>query len=396
MEDAMKLFKCPISMELMQDPVTVSTGVSYERKHIERWLFTCNMRTCPATMQILDSLELTPNLTLRRLISSWANPDAQKIATLSAPTADLASLLAAVESGPFKVSSLRKLQDALTTEEEKLQVVRLRGVEVLGKVVLQILSIDGRDFTAFRACEEALAALYLLPISDDVSVSFLSKPEFITAIVVMLERGSSEARLHAIAVLQRVAEKSEDWSLLLGDHDGEFLTSLLELLSDDVMGKASVIAMDMMIKLFISSNKSSLKALEFGAVHILLELLPDSNTNRCEKLLLLLEILCQSSEGRTVFLEHDMGVAVVTKKILRVSDVATKLGLKILWLLGTLHPTHKLLDDMANYGSVRKVVVLMQFHHSVKLRAKAKEIIRMNHLKWKQHPCFPRELNDAS
>ncbi|CAK9233878.1 unnamed protein product [Sphagnum troendelagicum] len=63
-------FKCPISLELMRDPVVLSTGQSYERSSIELWLKAGN-QTCPATMQKLSSLELVPNHTLRRLIHNW-------------------------------------------------------------------------------------------------------------------------------------------------------------------------------------------------------------------------------------------------------------------------------------------------------------------------------------
>ena len=31
-------FLCPISMELMRDPVVLDTGHFYERAHIKRWL----------------------------------------------------------------------------------------------------------------------------------------------------------------------------------------------------------------------------------------------------------------------------------------------------------------------------------------------------------------------
>ena len=66
-----QLFLCPISMEVMKDPVTVSTGVTYERRSIERWFFKYGKRTCPATMQRLPSFDLTPNHTLKRVISTW-------------------------------------------------------------------------------------------------------------------------------------------------------------------------------------------------------------------------------------------------------------------------------------------------------------------------------------
>ncbi|KAM1232407.1 hypothetical protein ACFX13_042966 [Malus domestica] len=43
-------FKCPISMELMKDHVTISTGVTYERNNIEKWFFSYKKKTCHAAM----------------------------------------------------------------------------------------------------------------------------------------------------------------------------------------------------------------------------------------------------------------------------------------------------------------------------------------------------------
>ncbi|KAL7613753.1 hypothetical protein Lser_V15G05825 [Lactuca serriola] len=64
-------FLCPISMQLMNDPVTISTGITYDRQSIERWLFTCRSSSCPVTKQVLSDTDLTPNYNLRRLIQSW-------------------------------------------------------------------------------------------------------------------------------------------------------------------------------------------------------------------------------------------------------------------------------------------------------------------------------------
>ena len=60
-------FYCPISMELMADPVMVATGHTYDRLCIERWLAAGN-RTCPVTGMRLRHLELTPNFALRNAI----------------------------------------------------------------------------------------------------------------------------------------------------------------------------------------------------------------------------------------------------------------------------------------------------------------------------------------
>ena len=65
-------FSCPVSMELMVDPVMVVTGHTYDRSCIQRWLESGN-KTCPVTGIKLRSLELTPNFALRMAIQDWAN-----------------------------------------------------------------------------------------------------------------------------------------------------------------------------------------------------------------------------------------------------------------------------------------------------------------------------------
>ncbi|KAF5797127.1 putative U box domain, armadillo-like helical, Zinc finger, RING/FYVE/PHD-type [Helianthus annuus] len=54
----------------MKDPVIVSTGQTYERTCIEKWL-EAGHKTCPKTQQNLTSTVLIPNYVLRSLIAQW-------------------------------------------------------------------------------------------------------------------------------------------------------------------------------------------------------------------------------------------------------------------------------------------------------------------------------------
>lgn len=62
-------FLCPISHEIMRDPVTTAAGHSYDRKYIEDWLKTND--TDPLTNTILIYKKLTPNWTLKKLIDGF-------------------------------------------------------------------------------------------------------------------------------------------------------------------------------------------------------------------------------------------------------------------------------------------------------------------------------------
>ncbi|XP_059669527.1 U-box domain-containing protein 17-like [Cornus florida] len=65
-----KDFCCPISLELMQDPVIVSTGHTYDRASISRWMEEGNC-TCPKTGQMLVHSRLVSNQALTNLIMQW-------------------------------------------------------------------------------------------------------------------------------------------------------------------------------------------------------------------------------------------------------------------------------------------------------------------------------------
>ncbi|KAJ8003552.1 hypothetical protein DPEC_G00149540 [Dallia pectoralis] len=63
-------FLCPITRELMKDPVIAADGYSYEREAIEIWITTKN-RSSPMTNLPLQTTLLTPNRTLKMAISRW-------------------------------------------------------------------------------------------------------------------------------------------------------------------------------------------------------------------------------------------------------------------------------------------------------------------------------------
>lgn len=65
-EEVTELFVCPISYEIMADPVVASDGHTYDRKSIEAW-FKQNT-TSPLTGVKLNNLSLTPNYLVKNLI----------------------------------------------------------------------------------------------------------------------------------------------------------------------------------------------------------------------------------------------------------------------------------------------------------------------------------------
>ena len=60
---------CPITAEIMTDPVTTADGFTYEREAITEWLRTKD--TSPNTGAKLESKTLIPNLMARSMIRSF-------------------------------------------------------------------------------------------------------------------------------------------------------------------------------------------------------------------------------------------------------------------------------------------------------------------------------------
>lgn len=63
-------FRCPLSKQLMRDPVIVSTGQTYDKPYIQKWL-KAGERTCPLTQQVLSHTILTPNYLIKDMICKW-------------------------------------------------------------------------------------------------------------------------------------------------------------------------------------------------------------------------------------------------------------------------------------------------------------------------------------
>lgn len=68
-DDTPASFVCPISLEVMSDPVTAADGHTYERDEIEDWFFAHS--TSPLTNQELPSKDLEPHSMLQKQIHDY-------------------------------------------------------------------------------------------------------------------------------------------------------------------------------------------------------------------------------------------------------------------------------------------------------------------------------------
>lgn len=71
-------FCCPLSLELMTDPVIVASGQTYEKAFIKQWLDQ-GFNVCPKTRQALGHTNLIPNYTVKALIANWCDSNDIKL-----------------------------------------------------------------------------------------------------------------------------------------------------------------------------------------------------------------------------------------------------------------------------------------------------------------------------
>ncbi|CAI0423883.1 unnamed protein product [Linum tenue] len=124
-------FRCPISLDLMRDPVVVATGQTYDRESIALWIESGH-NTCPKTGQNLAHTSLIPNRALKNLISMWCRE--QKIPFELTETSHKSNGVsipnkAAVEATRMTVSFLvNQLSGSQSTEAANGVVYELRAL----------------------------------------------------------------------------------------------------------------------------------------------------------------------------------------------------------------------------------------------------------------------------
>lgn len=113
-------FKCPISSRLMCDPVTISSGQTYERANIQKW-FDDGHDTCPKTERKLSDLSITSNTSMRESILKWSMEYGIKISDPSLVTSVYGSLEASSNSLHSTASSMKDIDLQIDMSNSSLE-----------------------------------------------------------------------------------------------------------------------------------------------------------------------------------------------------------------------------------------------------------------------------------
>lgn len=148
-------FLCPLTKEVMKDPVVLESLQTYERSAIDHWFERClqdgREPTCPVSGQVLKTLALKPNLGLAGAIEEWMNRNIES--QIRSATQILS------EEGAFPLERVESAIDNVYRISEEHPSSRYR-VRNGGIVVLMVRVLERRR----KATESHLRAIALMAL----------------------------------------------------------------------------------------------------------------------------------------------------------------------------------------------------------------------------------------
>ncbi|KAE9454085.1 hypothetical protein C3L33_14013, partial [Rhododendron williamsianum] len=234
-------FKCPISLEIMSDPVTIQTGHTYDRSSILKW-FKSRNPTCPKTGEKLKNKDMVPNLALKQLISQYCCengiPFNEKRAKKNITMTVIAGSIAAEESVKMLANFLVGKLEHGSGEERKKAAFEIRVLTKSSIFNRSCLADSGAiphllnllSSTSSLTQDNSMAAIFNLS-RHSTSKTIIVQYSGVESIVVVLKKGlKMEAKQHAAGTLFYLASV-EEYRILIGETPGA-ISGLMELLRD--------------------------------------------------------------------------------------------------------------------------------------------------------------------
>ena len=396
-------FRCPISLDLMKDPVTLSTGITYDRESIETWIEAGNL-TCPITNQVLTSLELVPNHTIRKMIQDWC-VDNQSFGIERIPTPRI----------PVSSVEVSEILSKITTASQRDHHVRCRElvakIKALGKekernkrciVANKTGSVLSAAFDTFSRAstdrnvpvlEEILSTLTLLFPLDAEAKSYLGSTASLLCMVWFLKGGDLSGRRNAVLALKEVLSSDDHRRTdALAEVEGA-LEAIVKLIKEPICPtatKASLMVIYRMVDSSYANENIIERFVDMGLVSLLLEILVGTERSMCEKALGVLEGVCGSDKGREKAYSHGLTMPVLVKKLLRVSDLATEFSVSILWKLSKNEKREDggVVVEALGVGAFQKLLLLLQVGCAERTKEKATKLLKLLNLHRNRLECI--------
>ncbi|KAL9673453.1 hypothetical protein QQ045_029711 [Rhodiola kirilowii] len=287
-------FLCPISSDIMMDPVTVATGETYERENIQTWLDS-NNTTCPKTGQPLSHTNLAPNSALKTQIMEWCENNNFQLPKKEVPPdpgpiteqqKEMMSLVQDLSSSHLKVQRKAAKKIRLLSKENPENRVMAGNLGAIPPLV-QLLSYPDSNIR-----EHAVTALLNLSI-DEGNKRLITNEDAIPAIIDVLKNGTVGAKENSAAALFSLSMLEENREKI-GAMDG--IPPLVELLQNGTArGKKD--ALTALFNLSLNTENKS-RAIAAGMVKPLLNLVEDKQLGLIDEALSVLLLVAGHPSGR--------------------------------------------------------------------------------------------------
>ncbi|XP_073157232.1 U-box domain-containing protein 27-like [Henckelia pumila] len=400
-------FRCPISLEVMKSPVSLCTGVTYDRGSIQRWLNAGN-NTCPATMQRLHTKELVPNHTLHRLIKIWSEsvptrpenpPPSPRLLSRDQAEQIIHQLeidLKMTHTSPFPrfhtiTHNLSTLISFFNQGCDNRKVVTKAGKRVFPLLV----SLVGKKQSLNDLCLlEKIILFCNVILKNGVKIDSeggdnamfsgieMGKYDYKSIILTCLKQGRLELRIAVVEFLELMAthlgSQMQQSSFIPEDDEMYFELQRL-IVSSNWNTNALEASLNLLSRLLVYKKNRS-KMVRVGGVKALTKALsePELSPPLTEKVLKLLEIASSCREGRDEICGNELCVQGILKKVLKVSSAATELAVTLLWSLCCFSGDKRVAAVVAeSSGGVAKILLLLQSNCSPNVRQMCGDLLKM-------------------
>ncbi|KAK8507969.1 hypothetical protein V6N13_055436 [Hibiscus sabdariffa] len=404
-------FRCPISLDLMNDPVTLSSGITYDRESIEKWIEAGNF-TCPLTNQVLTSLEPIPNHVTRRKIQDWCVENrSHGIERIPTPRVPISSVDASEIIS--KIDVARRNQDR---ERCRALVAKLKSLAKESERNKQCIANNGAGsalseaFAAFSVAslssfddniavlEEILSALITMFPLDGEAKGYLGSAPAMHCLIWFLSSGDLSRRRNSVLALKELVSSMEDQrkTLNLLSEIESAIEALFKLIKTPICPTSTKASLTIIYHMITSSSTSSstrqkqvTKLVNLGIVPLMLETLVDAERAMCERALGVLDGIVDSERGREMACDNALTMPVLVKKILRVSNTATEFSVSILHKLCKEEQREDggVLVEALQVGAFQKLLLLLQLGCVEKTKERVSELLKMLNLHRNKVEC---------
>lgn len=310
-------FRCPISKELMRDPVIVSTGQTYDRPFIQKMLKSGN-RICPQTQQVLSHTILTPNHLVRGMISQWCK---DRGIQLSDPALLVNEDGITASDRDHLLCLLQKMSSTLPEQKEAAKELRLltkripsfRALfgESLDAIPLLLSPLSEGKFEGgihLELQEDVITTLLNLSIHDNNKKLVAETPMVMPLLIEALQSGTIQTKSNAAAALFTLSALDSN-KALIGESGA--LKPLIDLLDEGHPLAMKDVASAIFNLCVTHENKA--RAVRVGAVKTILRKI--TNRMHVDELLTILALL--SSHPKAVEEMGDLGAVPCLLSIIR-------------------------------------------------------------------------------